>query len=156
MSGVIVWGGVGEAFLPTACIPHKKSEHFFSKCFISLVIGMEQAQTLETQERGLNVWKETSRPLQCMLLNAPSVKQEVVNSPVKQSTHVGSSDILPHLVFDHLWHGDEGLLYFTLQPTLWTSSNCNAFYVHQGCRGVLRSITAETHQVYDRLKTWLY
>jgi len=63
---------------------------------------MEQAQTLETQEGGLNVWKETSRPLQCMLLNAPSVKQEVVNSPVKQSTHVGSSDILPHPVFDHL------------------------------------------------------
>lgn len=102
MSGVIVWGGVGEAFLPNSMHPTQKTDIFFSKCFISVVIGMEQAQTLETQEGGLNVWKETSRPLQCMLLNAPSVKQEVVNSPVKQSTHVGSSDILPHPVFDHL------------------------------------------------------
>ena len=49
--------GWGKLSFQTACTPHKKRKNFFSKCFISLVIGIEQAQTLETKEGGLNVWR---------------------------------------------------------------------------------------------------
>jgi len=79
------WGGVGwsgGSFPSKQHAPHTKKRIFSPNAFISLVIGMEQAQTSETKEGGLNVWKETSRPLQWVLLNAPSVKQEVVISPV--------------------------------------------------------------------------
>ena len=87
-----------------------------------------------------------------VLLNAPSVKQEVVNSPVKQSTHVGSSDILPHPVLTTCGMEMKACCISPYKPRYGLHQIGNAFYVHQGCRGVLRSITAETHQLYDRLK----